>query len=54
MSNEIIISTAACGHEIYNQLIALLKSLVILSRSHLHIIILTDVLQEKIIEEVKH
>ncbi len=54
ISDEIIISTAACGHDIYGPVIPLLKSVVTLSRSRLHLIILTDALKDNIINEVKH
>ncbi len=54
MSEEIIISTVACGRDIYNQLIVFLKSVATLSRSRLHIIILMDVLKDDITQEVTH
>ncbi len=50
--NIIKIATTACGNNMFEKLVALLKSIALFSRGPLNLFILTDVLKERLIEEV--
>lgn len=48
----ITLTTTACGHIMFETLVVLLKSVAIYSKNRLNIIILTDVLKERLTDEV--
>jgi hypothetical protein len=52
LESKIVIATSACGFDVFEQSITFLKSVVLFSRSYLHIIILCDALIEDIKGEV--